>query len=286
MTMAYTIDTGPPGIEARHTWQNSIALNNISDVVNGHVKLTNIVGLHGIPDAPDNSTMHVGRRGTYPFPTQPKSKSIQYMGVVRANSLEKTRRVSTQAVRAFRDRNTEGVMVISGVMGGPSWFYRARPQMLEISDEQRNGPSFRWKWERDFSLQLLLYDPRIYLGTPDTPLLGGATGTATINNPGHTDSDPVFYIQGFAGGDLELQNDANQRVLRFEDLPSGDLVCDFYRRRLTVGNVDWSGHMDPNCDWWDESAQGILPGSNTLHVYGDGGSTFPWTITWFPAVEA
>lgn len=286
MPSAYTIDSGPPGIEARHTWQGLIALNNISDRSNGHIKLTNISGLHGIPDAPDNSAPHKGRRGTYPYPTQPKSKTVQYTGVVRAKTLEKTRRLANMATNAFRDRNTEGVMVIAGVAGGPSWWFRARPQACEIPDEQTNGPDYVWKWERAFDLQLMLYDPRIYLGAPETPLIGGATGTATINNPGRTDSDPIFYISAFAGGDLEFQNDANQRLLRFEDLPSGDLVCNFYRRTIIINNVEYSGHMHPNSDWWDESVQGLLPGNNTLHVYGDGGATFPWGITWHPAVEA
>lgn len=278
--MAYTIASGPPGLESTHTWQSLVVLNN-TDPDNGYIKLSQITGLYALPEAPDNSAPNVGRRGTTPYPTQDKTRAIQYVGVVRGRTLESVHRASARAISAFRDRNTEGTMVIAGVQGGPDWWFRARPAVCDISDEQVNGPNSLFKWERAFNLQLTLYDPRIYVDQQQSKAPG--SGAAVLNNPGLTDTDPIITVTGFPGGTLELTNSANQRVLRFKDLPAAATTeIHFYKRQLLQGVVDRTGYQDPDDDWWDESVQGLLPGNNTVNVTNGAGTNYTWSATWYP----
>lgn len=272
------IPYGPPGIESTHTWnQGPLVINDRN--ATAHIKITGLPD-RGLSDPGDQWIRNVGRRGGWEVLGVTRGMSTwTYEGVIRGATLEALRTASNFAQGALANPNVIGRMDITGVMGGPSWYYRARCVAVKIPDEQAKGPNAVWPWEREFRAQFSLGDPRIYVAAAATQ--ANTTGSAALVNSGTTDTDPFFNFPTFAGGTLEVVNTTTGRNLKFTDLPAGVAYIDFHNRVLSVGSVDWTGAIDPDCDWWDPAVAGLQPGSNTVNV--PGGIT--WNASWNHAVE-
>ncbi len=275
------------GLQEVHAWcppDNSEILYKLNDLsVRPQVKVTDISGLHSLPEMEDNREDHIGRRGQTIYPSYERSRTIVYTAVVRARSVALLDAVRGALRRNFRvQRDREGTMRI-----GANWFYRARVAALEISDVQTTGPESVYPFQRDVTLTLIQSDPRVYWHLPQIFTGLDNEEVLEVNNIyGTTDSDPIITVEN-SGSVVTLENfdvpgaTSGHARLRFNDLPDGTLTVDFLHRTAEVNGVDVTAKLASTTDWWDDGKVGIDVGNNSIKVTAEADST--WSLLYYIA---
>jgi hypothetical protein len=283
--MAWTVADGVPGLEGIHTWNGGAAVLN--DRAGGlpYVKLTEIDGLYGLPEADDPREPRTGRQGEATRPGLPRGKTSVYIGLVIATDPRELRAYTGELRAAFAERSFEHAMRITPpafASGGPTWLFNAKVLGCDIPERQDVGigalPS---PWQRAITLTLRLSDGRFVVDADaidDGPF--ASASTQTIHHDGSADTEPVITGAVTLGDDVLLENlsvpvgtGGGHAFLRFLSVPNtGALTVDFAARSayITAGGVtyDLVPFADPASNWWDEGVYGLLAGDNGVKVTG------------------
>lgn len=160
----YSTD-GVLGVEALHTWNGVITLNDKSGWP--RIVIKRIRGLHDLPDSDDNREANTERIGETVYPSYARGKTITYEGEIRARSLHELRFGGQILRTAFGPDVTTGLnperrMVIAphaSYVGPDStqFTFTAQCRLVTLEDEQSSK-----RFARAFVVDLRLSDPRIY----------------------------------------------------------------------------------------------------------------------------
>lgn len=191
------------GLEARHTWNGAVMLNDLTSFP--RYKLDRISGLTALGDSEDVRELAVGRLGEVPRRSFRRGKTITYEGRIQAQTLEEMREAEAALRAAFADQLTERRMIVTP---HPSYrtgsrYFRARSLALEIADEQGSPFNITRGFQRAFVLSIRSSDPRYYDSEEDVnslvvPNTDDAV-TMTCDNTGRTATDPIFTLTGGSG---------------------------------------------------------------------------------------
>jgi hypothetical protein len=289
-----------PGLEARHSWNAQVLLNDVS--VSPRYRLREITGLRSTADPEDNREPATGRRGEVTRRSWRRGKTITYEGQIEAQSLSQLRSGEADLADAFQELDAEGEMLIVPHPDlpdpPPPVLFRARSLSYEPGTERpgdRNDPR-HMGFMQPFVVTLRMSDPRFYRAQQAGPFESGAltsqiglrlpvvlpvtipapgtiAGTITVENEGDADTDPVLDIYGPISNPV-VENETVDARLTFEGLTLSDgqlLRVDFRTRRILLeGSTDYRSRLNrPASDWWDPDTPGLLPGQNTLHLRGE-----------------
>lgn len=277
--MAYSAATGIAGLEGRHAWRGIIDLNNHPDAF-PNIKLTKITGLRSHGEAENNTQNNTGRQGVRIYPSQRRSKTVTYEGIIRAKTLESLRGHSNLLRYATGDINSEGQMVVSVPAGGVSHFYWARVLAYDEDDEQTHSPQeYPGPYQREFVLSLFIKDSR-YFENIDHSVAAESGVTQNCAHDGSQPTDPSFFVNGPVAGDIVIQR-GDGRKLVFADLFLGGgtlFTVSFRDRRAYLGDgTDLTGKLSVSqSDWWDEGVEGFRP--RTLEAVAVTGNS--WSCHW------
>jgi hypothetical protein len=294
--MAWAIADGPAGLEGVHEWDAAAAVLNDRSSGMPYVRLAEITGLYGLPEADDNRDQKVGRPGEIPRPGYARGKTAVYSGLILAPTPQELRQYSGLLRAAFAERALEHPMLISPPAfagGGPQWRYDARVLGCDIPERQDVGMGAQpTPWQRTLTLTLRLADGRFYVaGDPTTvgPFADGSTHVVT--NPGSAPTDPTISgtITNLAQVTLEnlsVSTSNGSARLRFVDFPAGStaLTVNFGARAATVTVSGTAQDAWPFLDcsyskWNVERIPRMNAGANSLKATGLGS----WSAVFFPA---
>lgn len=288
--MSFDIGDGILGLEAIHTWDTYVDLNNISGGM-PRVKLDKITGLHSLPDAVENGEKRNAGIGDIVYPTMPGGKTIVYEGRLQAATLKSLRAFSNELKYRFADWFNERQMVVAPHEDyGEGFFtYYARVLDLDISEVQSRIPgAMPTAYQRDITLSLRQSNPRYYWHEVETAT-GVSGGSDVFNNAGKAPTDPIISLAGPINGDVVIERltaNPDTRTLTLLDvvLAGGQHInVDFAQRSILRASdgLDYGGTLSfANSDWWDNDALGLHPGNTTVKVTG----APSWTFTGYPAV--
>jgi hypothetical protein len=296
---------GVPGLEATHTWNNGVVLNNrgTSPATRPDpcYKLDRIGGLKSLADPEDQRDAGTGRAGEIERLSVRRGKTLTYEGMIQSRSLAGLRTAESTMTAAFYEM-AAGVMLMQPLPGAawPTRQFHARCLTLDIPDEQV-VPYTRWSrgYERPFALGLRMSDARFYdpttnlalqtaaitqlsgLAPPFTPPFtltapAAGAGSVTFDNPGTAPVDPVIDIYGPVTNPI-IENTSMGKDLRFSAsggliIPAGQFLrVDFVSRRVLLqGTTDYRAKLDLiTSSWWDPNVWGLAAGSNTIRLRGD-----------------
>lgn len=282
--MAWTIADGPAGLEGIHTWDGAAILNDRSGGL-PYVKLEEISGLYGLPEADDLRDPRTGRQGEATRPGFPRGKGAVYTGTIYATDPRELRAYSGELRAAFAERAFEHPMRIAPPAfagGGPIWLYSARALGCDIPERQDVGlGAMPTPWQRPITITLRLSDGRFVVDAAAVDSGAFADGaTEAISQSGTADADPVFTGTIASGSDLLLENHSvpiasgGHAFLQFLSVPAaGTVTVDFASRAAYIvdgSSVTWDlmPVLDSSSNWWDEQVPGLLPGSNSIQATG------------------
>lgn len=279
-----------PGLEAYHTWNGSVVLNDRAAWP--RYRLKRISGLRSLADPEDRRDKNFARAGEVARSSVRRGKTVTYEGVIEGRSLIEMELADANLRGAF-DSMEEGQMTITtdpayapSVPSGASLvtlFFNARALSLEIAEEQTAAPfGENHGHERPFALALRLADPRLYLpqvGPANTPALAGgppASATVTVTNVGDSGTDRVTVDITGPITDPLLANDTLGKVIDTiagYAIPAGHFLRLDFRDRSAMydATTDHGDKIDLlNTDWWDRDTPGLAPGANTIRLQGTG----------------
>jgi hypothetical protein len=265
----FEIADGPPGVEAAHTWNETLILNTDRSAGFPRFKVDRITGWGSLPEADDFREPRTARVGEFALPGNERGRTLVYEGRVQGGELGTPgelvlmRRSIASLRAAFRQRSSEQVMVVTPhpVFGGPQWFFAARVLSLEVDDEQTRGPNAR-PWQREFTLSLRQSDPRVYVvGAVERALADGGV----LTNLGGMDTNPTFVLTVPVQGDASITHVGLGASIVLRDAAPGDYVVDFAARSVTKGGQDFSGLIDAVAStWWHPNIPALTPGDNAI----------------------
>jgi hypothetical protein len=308
-----------PGLEARHTWDGVVTLNDPD--VWPQYRLKRIDGLHSLADVEDHRDAATARRGEIERRAVRRGKTMVYVGRIVGRSIPELEMAGAALRHAFEPVVRKQMVItphpsfapvlLPGVQYGPLTF-EARPLGLEIPEElvtPRGRASYGY--ERPFTLNLRMPDPRFYqttqLGPFETSLLasgtgqslpwqfpvtlsapGSSSGTVAVDNTGDVDADPIIDVYGPVTNP-EVRNDTLDKDLIFQDITvaAGSFLRVNFRDRTVLldGVSDFRGKLNLEVsDWWDTDVPGLTPGLNTIRFRGENAADpARAVITFYPA---
>lgn len=143
-----------------------------------------------------------------------------------------------------------------------------------VSVRLQNGPRFTGGWQKEFHVQMVAADPRIYSTLRDTAYV---TTQSNITNVGTAVSYPILTIRG-PGVNPVVSNMTNGGVLRFNrTLATGDTITiDTWNRTIVNGsNVNIYSSLDFLTSTW----VGLESGVNDIRLAWTSGSTAASQVT-------
>lgn len=311
--MSVVIGDGVLGLEATHTWSppqgiisggipdftiNDQAAYNALATSGYAVALTNISGLHSLPELVDEREAALGRVGEVPYDAEDGGKTVVYTGRIYGATMQMLRRAGNDMRRTFQAKSREagavhrlayvgeGMMTVAphAAYGSVDHVFFGRCTGLELGDEQDMGPNAEpTPYSRTFSLTIRMADPRVYETTiqSSTGNLDGDSIFAT--NLGSAPTEPTFKLQGvFTTAPVVIAR-GTEYVLAFEGLNgiADGLWVDFKSRRawLNTAGTEMTPRLSvAQSNWWDPGVHGLDPGPNDIGVTGIGAGT--WEIYW------
>jgi hypothetical protein len=289
------------GLEARHTWNGIITLNNLDSYPRFSVQT--IQGLRSKADAEDNRDPSTARRGEIPRKSRRRGKTITYEGMTEARNDLDLRQAESILSAAFEDIDNEGEMVITSHPlfpdPPPPVLYRARAISCEVVEAVASPKKYTLGHERSFVLTLRLSDPRFYIAqqagpfetgaltsdigislpvtAPFTiPAPGGLAGIITITNDGDADTDPIIDIYGpIINPIVENQTVGASLIFSGLEIEDGDFMrVDFKARKIMLNAInDYRSKLDRVAsDWWDNDVPGFQSGDNVIKFSGENAS--------------
>ena len=298
---AFAVAHGVLGVEAFHIW-NGVVLNQQKtnapvahpgqrntpryDTVWPLVRFDRITGLHSLPEADDNRAPATGRLGEIVYPSLPRGRTITYEGFVYGRNLLELRGAVASLRGTFSNRSDQGMMTVRPhpAVGGPDFYYYARPLAFDVDDEQVVGPEASPSaFQRHFVLSLRQADPRFYHGAQVNTGDQAAGSTPTVTNAGSAPTDFGVIADGPIPDDFVIERygnpDARKLLLNNVGLAGGQqLFVNFGARsiRRIQDNADFSGRLVfPDSNWWDDGVWGLHPGATMIRCAG-GGTWHAW----------
>lgn len=293
-----------PGLDAKHTWNGGLVLND--DLLTPyHYALSEIGNWRSLPDTELAADPAISRHGEIARSSKRRGKTIAYTGAVVARTGPDMHEGADKLLAEFFDTEVGEMLVtpFAGV-GGPSYFYLARPLSIVSDDKWVVGPhaSRSGGWERAFVLSMRMDDARFY-ATAEVEVQSGGTLTnvpagqpwswttntsgwpaqpnsvgISVTNAGKADADPVLELGGRNSGSVVAPRVANwvtKTGLRFSEglvLAAGDsIVVDFANRtciRSSNGEDVDPYRIADYSDWWDDGVPGLLRGATQEIRYG------------------
>lgn len=295
-----------PGLDGRHTWNSAIVMEGDNETLESfpsepYYVLTEIGGWRSLPDTELASDPAHSRHADVPRTSKRRGKTVAYTGSVVASNPSDMHEAADELLAEFFSTEP-GEMLVEPLVGGASYFYRARPLSIVSDEKWIVGPhdSRSGGFERAYVLSLRMDDPRFFLttqtsaestGNPTATPAGApwswttnSTGYGTnsvavnVTNTGLADADPVIELRGPTSGSVvapRLANFTAQVGLRFSEslqIAAGDkVVIDFAERsciRDSNGeDVDRYRVADWS-DWWDDGVPGLLKNAAQSIRYG------------------
>lgn len=286
------------GLESRHSWDGGVVILNKLDTF-PRFKATKIEGLTSLGDAEDNRDARQSGIGEIPRRSYRRGKTVVYTGRVEDSTLDGMRAYSDALRAAFANLNDERQMAVVPHPSYPdqsSYFFKARPLIVDIPDEQGSPHNFNHGNRRDAIIGMRLSDSRIYStqlvsGTTSAPAQGTGTSlpwtlpvtlTASsqpvapgvVTNPGTAPSPPIIDVYGPVTNPTILNVTLGlQLVFQGLSLANGEYVrIDFAKRTIVRSNGQSvrSALVRSSSTWWKPGAQdgspGIGPGAQTIQL--------------------
>lgn len=279
---ALTLAEGPPGLHGWHTIRG-IVMNVHTPGTWPRYKITKMQGFRDRPDADDNRAPSTGRPGETVYPGDERGKTVVVEGIIQAKTvvtMEQARMAYLEAVGP----NGPTVMHHAAPTdrGGVEFDSFVRVLSASCDEDFSFGPSaIPSAWQRNFAFTYRMHHP-YFFETSDPHTVTHAT-TLACPTAGNAPTEPKFTITHTAGDDVTITNTTTDKLLKFVDLPGGDLVVTFIDRAAKVGVTDCVRYLDDSLStWWDEGADGLAPGDNDITIAGASGST---TCDWYDAVR-
>lgn len=174
--MPFTVDDGPPDIDAVHVWTPAAgasppALNSwdITAPAWPRIRLEQITGWRSLPEADDNRQPRTTTHGEFSYPGMMLGKTLVYEGAVRALDWISLKGPVNGMNQGFGERSTEGLMTVTPFswIGGPVWVFTARVLSLDFDPKPDYVSSAPEPLSWGFALTLRMSDPYFYTsGTP------------------------------------------------------------------------------------------------------------------------
>lgn len=270
------VGAGIAGLEAVHTWDERVTLNEL--VSFPRIKLDKITGLGGTPDQPIQQDSLIGRIGEIPRFAVKRGRTITYEGSVQGRDRVETRGLLGLMAYGFAPMDERQMVVtLNASLGGDTYTWRGRVLDYQPSEEIVSGPSLNTRgWERPFVVSFRLSDPRFYALDPLSETVPRGPSGHTITNPGSAPTDPVVVLTGPYDA-ATLTNATVQGTLHFTTpITTGKfLLIDFKSRTIIDqdGN-DARSHLDlVGSTWWDSGVYGLAPGDNSCFLTIPSGSS-------------
>lgn len=320
--MAPQLTDGVPGVEGIHVLTppspfSSFALNDWMDPSTGLTRqwteqaawseLTDVQGIHDMPDQNDPRVQLNYQIGEMPLPRYPRGRTITYSGWVAAQTLSDMRSWVAACRAACASGLTQPTAWMLNVQYDPTYDTSGLvfgaygvPTAFTCDDSQPSPVTAPSPYVRQFTLTFRQSDGRWWVtpsgfacsvGSSGSPIAAGSSGTLTMT--GTAPSEPTFYVYGSGSGSatITLANETTGDQLQFvlpSALSTGDLLTVNFGTRTamytpdgTTTNDDYSGYIDwANSPWWQEieAVDALLIGDNSLKVTGD-----TWACAAMPA---
>lgn len=281
--MVITWSEGPLGLAGYHQWNDGIVLGGAGYP---RYKLDRIGGWGSLPEVSDNTFQNVGRVGESMFRFGVQGRTLTYEGRIQARTHDELLRMKMAMEAAFYGRQFDGRMVINchPDAGNAPWSFLARVMQLEIDEEQTRGPTAQPSpHQREFILGLRLGDPRLvswdgaYTVPQITDPVAASGDTVFPENLGSAPADPYFDIYGPINPDVTVVRGGDRPAtlkVDYLDVPDGHTLRVDFRdqtvKDITAGKDYTARVVFAESDWWDEGADGLLPGVTPVGVVAPG----------------
>lgn len=291
-----------PGLEHKHSWNGGQLVLGDNQGALPRFKVTNIKGIHALPDVVTGSSPKIVGGGEYARPGRILGRTVVYSGVLQARTLGELRyQAGLFRGAALPDLTmTEKVMQMVPVAAGlATWRYTARCVQAEMDDEQELGlGAMPTPYQRTFVIAFRLHNPRLLLEPALVVTSAAGTGannpSAVAANPGTADAIPVIRVTGPVVNPI-VSIPGGSQIRINGTLTAGQWIdIDFAAKTILRDNgADWGNLRDVALStWWDTGRAGIpggAPGPTNTTVTlttaaGNPGIGATVRVTFYPAM--